>query len=129
MAKRIDAQGLTTELGPVAGGPATVRLTVRNPTDRPRTFCDYHTPFEGIRNHIFEVRDAAGAEIDYRGIMAKRAPPDDDDFITLAPGETRSAEVDLADAYELPPGRYAVRFIGSDICGLPSSGTVELTVA
>ena len=72
-----------------AGSPVELRMRVKNSTGKPQKLCTYHTLFEGLRNDIFDVKTGDGSKIDYRGMMAKRAPPGDDDFITLAPGEER----------------------------------------
>jgi hypothetical protein len=111
-----------------AGGPMKVTMTVENPTDGPLRFCRYHTPFEGIRNDIFSV-SASIRDIEYSGMMAKRAPPGEDDYITLAPGESKSATVDLSDGYDIPPGSYALSYRGTDISGLPSSGPLAISVS
>lgn len=127
---RIDSAGLVTRLRAETGSPTRVTFTVANPTGAARTFCDYHTPIEGIRNDIFVVVAAdTDNEVEYGGMMAKRAAPDDDNYITLAAGEERSAEVDLLDGYDLPPGRYSVRFRGSGICGLPDSAPIDIVIS
>ncbi len=130
--KKIDAAGLVVRVRAIAphsaSGEVKVETIIENPTDAPRTFCDYHTPFEGIRNRIFVIRGADGGELEYQGMMAKRAPPDDEDYITLASGASRSATVDLRSAYDLSPGAYEVHFYGSGICGLPDSEPITIEV-
>ena len=133
MANAMDADGLTTfvevDSPCAAGGPVVVRFTVRNPTTANRTFCDYHTPMEGVRNDIFIIRRDDGSEVDYGGMMAKRAAPGPDNYIRLQPGDERTAEVNIADDYDLPPGRYTIAFRGSGICGLPDSDAVALEIS
>lgn len=127
----IDAEGLVVTVSApetfAHRQPAVVTVTVANPTEQARVFCTYHTPFEGIRNDIFVVT-AGGAEVDYRGKLAKRAPPGPEDFIRLAPGESRSAQVDLQEGYPLPVGPVTVAYRGTLISGLPDSAPVEVTV-
>lgn len=122
---------LTVELrgGEIAtGAPALIGARVSNPSLQDQEFCTYHTPFEGIRNHIFEVRSGE-AVLPYRGMMAKRAPPTRADYRQLAPSRsTEWVEVDLREAYTLEPGVYTVRFLGGGISGLPDSAPVELTI-
>lgn len=129
---KIDTDGLRVELAAktpfVAGQPMRVEMTVSNPTDRAKTFCRYHTPFEGLHNDIFAV-SASIADVPYRGMMKKRAPPGPKDYIRLAPGEARSATVDLAEGYTIPPGGYALSYRGTDISGLPHAGPVGISVA
>lgn len=107
--------------------PGELTFTVNNPTDGPRTFCTYHTPFEGLRNDILVVR-ASGQRVPYAGIMAKRAPPGPNDFRTLAPGEQASASFLLADGYTLDPGTYNVLFAGNAPSGLPASPAVIVSI-
>jgi hypothetical protein len=130
MAKKIkiDAAGLVVLL--TAGEGAEIEMTVSNPTGERRVFCTYHTPFEGIRNDIFEVHRAdSGEELEYAGMMAKRAAPGPEDFITLAPNGYESAAVDLTDGYDFPvSGDYTVHFPGNMISGLPASNDVMVTV-
>lgn len=129
----MDAEGLVVTLtGPARitqGAAFPVSVVVSNPTDAPRVFCRYHTPFEGLANDIFSVVDGAGNRVQYRGMMAKRAPPGAADFIRLAPGAARSAAVDLAEGYAPPAGTYQVRFRGSSISGLPDSAPLTVLVA
>ena len=105
-----------------------VEMTVSNPTDRALTFCRYHTPFEGLQNDIFAV-SASIADIEYRGIMKKRAPPGPEDYIRLEPGASKSATVDLSEGYTIPPGGYALSYRGTDISGLPHSGPLGISVS
>lgn len=112
-----------------AGQPIALRMQVKNPTPKPQKFCTYHTLFEGLRNDLFEVKRADGSALEYRGMMAKRAPPDADDFITLAPGEARTSDaVDVSEGYAFTPGTFTVVFTGGSISGLPASKPLSLTV-
>jgi hypothetical protein len=121
----INAQGLVSRIK-VEG--VQVTMTVENPTDGERVFCDYHTPFEGIANNIFVLKNAAGEELDYQGIMKKRAPPGPENHVVLAPGASRSATVDLTSAYTLKKGTHSLRYRGTDISGLSDSNTVTFEV-
>ncbi len=112
-----------------AGKPIELRMRVKNSTSTPQKFCSYHTLFEGLRNDLFEVKRADGSELEYRGMMAKRAPPDADDFITLAPGEARTSEaVDVSEGYAFTPGTFSVVFTGGSISGLPASKPITVSV-
>ena len=112
-----------------AGKPIELRMRVKNSTGKPQKFCTYHTLFEGLRNDLFEVKRADGTELDYRGMMAKRAPPDADDFITLASGEERTSDaVDVSEGYAFTAGTFSVVFTGGSISGLPASKAISITV-
>ncbi|MFP2926311.1 protease [Pyxidicoccus sp. 3LG] len=95
-----------------AGEPVEVLFRLSNPTSQPLYVLDWHTPLEGLRNDIFQVtRD--GAEVSYQGPMVKRAPPQADDYVTLAPGASVEGRVDVARGYDLSqPGRYKIAFRG-----------------
>jgi hypothetical protein len=130
--KAIDTKGLTTALeGPTSFTAEDVKLTfvVQNPTGEGRTFCDYHTPFEGIRNNIFELVDAAGKQLEYRGVMAKRAAPDLNNYLVVPPKSKIQVTFDLSQGYgALAVGKYTLRFTGNGISGLPASNTITLTI-
>lgn len=95
---------------PQAAGAASVRFTLTNRGDRPVSVLKWHTPLEGIQNDIFDiVRE--GKPVPHVGRLVKRGQPTAEDFVTLGPGETASAVVDLGEAYAFPePGRYEVRY-------------------
>jgi len=112
-----------------AGSPIELRMRVKNSTGKPQKFCTYHTLFEGLRNDIFDVKNADGTKLDYRGMMAKRAPPGDDDFITLAPGEERTSNpVDISEGYAFSSGAFTVMFSGGAISELPASAPLIIIV-
>lgn len=108
--------------------PTAVRLEVANPHDAIATFCPDDSPFEGLRADVFVVLDADGNGVPYEGPLVKRSPPEDADCFAVEPSRFHIAEVDLADAYTLPPGTYEVRFRGGPISRLPSSGPITLVV-
>jgi peptidyl-Lys metalloendopeptidase len=72
------------------------------------------TPLDGLTSQLFDVtRDGEPAQ--YLGIEGSRLPADPtsapERFVALGPGESLTAEVDLADYYDLSaPGAYEVRF-------------------
>jgi hypothetical protein len=117
----------------VSDGAATpkhvpLRLVVTNTGRKPERFCDYHTPFEGVRNAFMEVVGQDGKRVDYAGMMAKRAAPTAEDYRTVAPGKTDEATFDLTQGYALSPGRYTVKFTGGSISGLPDSSVITVDV-
>lgn len=121
------AATLVVTLEPLGKGSSQVRMTVTNTTSSVQKFCTYHTAFEGIRNDIFIVEDATGVELDYRGKMAKRAPPGPDAFIELQPGAAQTSRVvDLADGYDFARAEYRVRYRGTGISGLDDSAPITL---
>ncbi len=120
------AAQLHVSLAPAGG--TSITMTVRNVSDAEASFCRYHTPFEGVRNHIFVVtRD--GSELDYGGKMAKRAAPGPEDHTTLQPGQSVDATVDLVPHWPLTRGTWTVRYRGTSISGLDDSEPVEIEVS
>ncbi|MES9902177.1 MAG: hypothetical protein ABW168_05775 [Sedimenticola sp.] len=128
----IDAAGLVVVLeGParfIVGGEMEMSFVLRNPLKVPRSFCDYHTPFEGIRNDIFEVIDGNGNRVEYEGIMARRIKPSASNFKTVPPRSYVRVLFDLSRGYSLRPGYYTVRFSGNGISGLPASDSITIEV-
>jgi len=132
LASRHSHEGLVCalSLGPSSSLRKGLSLSLRvtNPSEEARQFCSYHTPFEGIRNRWLEITGEGGDELPFQGKMAKRAPPDANDFLVLQPGESRSASFDPTSAFELVPGAYRIRFLGSGVSLLPDSESVTLVV-
>lgn len=119
----LPAEGLT------AGKPIQFRQRVRNSTGVELKFCRYHTLFEGLRNDVLDVKNGDGIDLDYRGMMAKRAPPGPEDFITVAPGaEVVSEWVDVSEGYAFTAGKFTVVFPGGGISELPSSSSIVVEV-
>lgn len=84
----------------------SVKLSIDNSYTR-KLKLDGPSVAEGgeVRNNLFEVK-VDGKAVDYRGEMAKRAPPDR--FIELAPGTSYSAVVELGETYPVPAGQHRV---------------------
>lgn len=92
----------------VTGRPLPLRLTLHNTGRQPLRILVWGTPFEGWMAPFVSVqRD--GVALDYRGAMVKRGAPGPDEYLAIAPGRSRRATVDLAEAFDLgQPGRYRV---------------------
>lgn len=118
---------LTTEGPRKAGQSIRIRMIVSNPTGQTHAFCKYHTAFEGLQNDIFSVR-TSGHEVEYRGVMKKRAEPGPEDYVHVAPGASVEAVVDLSEGYAFAAGDYEVSYRGTRISGLKSSPTLALTI-
>ncbi len=93
-----------------AGQPVMLRFTVRNTGPRTLALLDWNTPFEEAWFSAYVQVWRDGAELPYQGPMVKRAEPSIDQYFRLGPGESRTAEVDLALPFDLhPPGLYKVQ--------------------
>lgn len=109
---------------------ARVRVTLRNTASRSNgnaqaaKLLKRFTPAEGVEEPLFSVRHE-GAEVAYAGPHIKRPPPSEEDYLTLAPGESQSWMVDLAESYDLSKtGTYRVRFV----LGALRSNELKLTI-
>lgn len=100
----------------VARGQAVqVRFTLTNHTQEELRVLRWYTPLEGFAGDIFDV-ERDGEPVPYRGILAKRSVPQPEEYVTIAPGESVSAEVDLAAGYDLAtPGDYDVQYRSPEI--------------
>ena len=101
--------------------PLEVRVSARNDTAEPLELLLWNTPFESaLAADLFDiVREEDGMHLAYLGPMVKRAlPPPADAVVTLAPGESIDAVIDLSQSYALErAGSYTVRL---DPLGVPT---------
>ncbi|HYO59200.1 protease [Archangium sp.] len=111
MAKTLDCT-LSVPPSVRAGEPVELRFQLTNRTAQPLYVLTWRTPLEGLLGNDFLVtRD--GAEILYQGRMVKRGNPRAEDYVTLTPGASVDAKVELSLAYEMKqPGRYRIEFRG-----------------
>lgn len=103
-----------------AGAPVELKFTVYNNADTVQQFCKWHTPFEPLMSKYLEIKDEAGAEVSYKGPMAKRVmPPPADSYVKVNPKDSLTITVDVLKAYDLTkPAKYTVKYTGQDISGL-----------
>ena len=95
------------------GQPIRVSFRLHNNGPRDAWVLTWYTPLEGIKGKIFDVT-CSGRPVAYEGRLMKRGNPTADDYTYLAAGETASAEVDLAQAYQLRScDPCVVRFSGA----------------
>lgn len=84
------------------GGDEPIRITytLSNPTDQPITVLTWNTPLEGFNNDVFKIiRD--GERVLYTGRIIKRGRPAAEDYVTIAPDDSETVTLDLAEAYDL----------------------------
>ncbi|HHL19158.1 MAG TPA: peptidase M35 [Thiothrix sp.] len=88
-----------------------LNFTLTNITSEPVTFLKWETPLENdFTGDMFAVH-LEGQKIRYIGKLVKRAAPQENDFITLAAGESISGVIDLADGYAIEnEGNYTLAF-------------------
>ncbi|MDN4057363.1 M35 family metallo-endopeptidase [Massilia sp. YIM B02769] len=95
------------------GDDVNVTVTLTNTGSTPQRLLKWRTPFVPPEHALFHItRD--GQPVRYLGRHVKRAAPLDADYIVLAPGEARSARVELSSLYEMGiTGAYSVRYLTS----------------
>ena len=90
---------LKVDLVPVSGKASqalgAVHFSMTNTGTEPVTLLKYQTPFYGVEADIFDVSLGA-SPVEYVGMLVKRPVPTKEDFMTLAPGETRTATIPLS---------------------------------
>ena len=113
------------------GSPVMVTFTVHNTSSKALKFCKWHTPFEGFKNSIFDIKNSKGEEVQYKGIMAKRImPPPADAYMSVGGGKTVTGSIDLLKAYDLTaPGKYTIVYQSSGISGLEKVNEATFTIS
>ena len=90
------------------GGHPVLQISLSNHTGRPVKVLHALATEKEMYGKLFDVRDAAtGQQLEYQGIMVKRGPPTEEDYLALPPGGQRRNAIDLARAYAFLPGRHA----------------------
>ncbi len=85
-----------------------VELSVTNSLNRELLLNGPSVASDGyIENNLFRVK-VDGKEVKYHGMMKKRAPPEADEFVKLAPGAEYKKTIELSEAYPIPPGKHVV---------------------
>ncbi len=99
---------LTAPARVIAGQPAPMRFTLTNRGPHAVRVLNWAAPFEGwFAPYVQVMRD--GELLRYSGPMVKRGDPGADEYLTIAPGKSRQATVDLAQPFDFTrPGRYRV---------------------
>ena len=97
------------------GEAVTVQFKLANRGDEELLVLDWYTPLEGLAGEIFRVaRD--GRSVPYQGVLLKRGVPLPDEYVTIRPGESVSAEVDLATGYDFSiPADYTIEYLSPSI--------------
>lgn len=90
----------------------SVLWSLTNQSDEAVYVLRWETPLDGMSRSIFEV-SRNGRPVRYMDKVVHWGHPDADDFVKIAPGQTISAEVNLAASYEMvDAGSYSVSFEG-----------------
>lgn len=97
------------------GSSVELKFTLTNTSASPLYVLKWFTPLEGIAGEIFRV-ERGGQPLPYQGILASRVAPTRDAYVFLEPGESVSAQVDLARSYDFSlAGKYSIAFLSPRI--------------
>jgi hypothetical protein len=103
------------------GEAVDLQFTLTNRSTSAVYVLQWFTPLEGIAGEIFRV-ERDGQVLLYEGILASRASPTQDAYVHLEPGESVSAQVDLATSYDFSQaGQYTIAFLSPRISHVASS--------
>lgn len=107
---------LSSPSEPALAERGIVTFTISNPTDEQMAVVSFETPFaitdDRLANPEFEVSDAAGHKLDYKGRQVRFGPPDPSNFLIIGPHQTISKNVDLAADYNIQKGgAYKVTYV------------------
>jgi peptidyl-Lys metalloendopeptidase len=115
----------------------TLHVTITNPTDTSIRVLKWFTPTEGVTEPLFTVT-LAGELVAYVGMLVKHATPTEQDYLTLAAGESLSSDVNLSAYYDLSvSGNYTVNYAVSSLelygeagnqAGSLASNTLNLSI-
>ena len=106
-----------------------VAVTLANTGTTPERILKAATPFGPAEFALFDItRD--GQPVRYLGREVKRPAPRESDYLLLAPGESRSARVELSRAYDMAAtGAYAVRYRGAAAAPTVRAGGISSNTA
>ena len=124
MARSVDMQSLPEGIEVTLSVPKTqvrwsdsveLRVGFRNVSQQAITFLKWATPFDGaVQFDMLEVA-LEGKRLPYVGRIIRRAPPNDNDYITLNSGQSIEVIVDIEQAYGVyAPGKYQIRYRSSN---------------
>ena len=108
--------------------PIELSMEVKNTGKKDYTFLPWKTPVENrftgpCLNIMYNNK-----RIDYSGIMVKRKPPTEKDYITLKTGAVTKGKVNLLDGYKLTEkGIYTIQFMEANK-SLPKSNSIKIEI-
>ena len=98
-------------------GRVVIIASIENTGSSPLTFLTWGTPFETTVSGPFIVVQVQALNelhsVSYKGILIKRAPPQEKDYLTLNPGQTLSNRLDITESYTFCRGlNYMMAYEG-----------------
>ena len=105
------------------GQPVALTLRLRNPGPAAVSVLTWGTPFEEAWLQPFIEVQRDGQPVPYGGASVKRGDPTADEYLRLAPRQSRAAHLDLTEVFDLAvPGHYTVtpRLVLHDVAAVPT---------
>jgi hypothetical protein len=87
-----------------------IRFQLSNPHPYGWRILSWKTPFDAWFSEFLTIADD-NHSLGYRGALAKRGAPSEEDYVQLLPMQTLSVMLDLSQAYSLTPGQYQVTLL------------------
>lgn len=87
-----------------------VQFQLNNPYPYGWRVLSWKTPFDAWFSEFLTIADDKHS-LSYRGALAKRGAPTEEDYIQLQPMQTLSVTLDLSQAYRLTPGQYLITLL------------------
>jgi peptidyl-Lys metalloendopeptidase len=111
-------------IGIVNDNPLELEFTVSNAGAEQAEFLRWGTPFEGVSDDMFDVRDEQNNRLNYLGKIIMRDEPIAEDYVIIPAGGSLSTTLDLGQSYEFSSvGKYIVRLDFPTYCQLQYSST------
>jgi hypothetical protein len=102
-----------------------INFTLYNLTNEGLWVLARYTPLENLKGDIFHVV-CNGKKVPYEGIMVKRGPPTEKEYVYIEPGKSISREINISSAYKLPVSQECVvHFIGDKINYISGAGELS----
>ncbi|MCA0960020.1 hypothetical protein LCL86_13255 [Muricauda ruestringensis] len=110
------------------GESLELQMKVENLGKEKSTFLPWKTPIENSFTGEFMEITFDNKKIEYSGIVVKRMPPTEEDYITLKPNESVTGKINLLDGYKFTKkGVYSIQFDGNND-KLPSSNVILIEI-
>jgi hypothetical protein len=121
--------GVSVRLAALEAGSSRIEYSLTNHGSTPVRVLAWKTGLSQAHDPLFEIyRD--GSKLDYRGPIFLHAQPQPSHFIEVAPGERVSAQMDLAESYDLRAGgTYEIRPLALEPGSVLGDEALELDTA
>jgi hypothetical protein len=109
------------------GEPILVTFEISNTGRETYQILIWDTPFDNEPLDFLTVRRDS-EELEYDGRLVKRGNPTDADYLTIAPGESQTADVDISRMYPIArPGEYTATLNTTLYDAFPASDATKVT--